>query len=140
MQIGVDSNKAVDNKRVFVVDTHDITRAILQFMLHDENETHDLPSLEAALTKSTQWKPDLILLGLGIIQEHSTAILADIKGRIEGVKILLVAENADDPIVRDCLTSGADGLLLKPLTIQAVRKKVDAMLGRRRAVIRIRAL
>lgn len=137
MQIGVDSSKAVDNKRVFVVDTHDITRAILQFMLHDENETHDLPSLEAALTKSTQWKPDLILLGLGIIQEHSMAVLADIKGRIEGVKILLVAENADDPIVRDCLTSGADGLLLKPLTIQAVRKKVDAMLGRPRAVIPI---
>jgi CheY-like chemotaxis protein len=140
MQIGVDSSKAVDNKRVFVLDTHDITRAILQFMLHDENETHDLPSLEAALSKSTQWKPDLILLGLGMIQAHGTAILADIKGGIEGVKILLVAENADDPLVRDCLTCGADGLLLKPLTIAAVRKKVDASLGRRRGVIPIRAV
>ena len=140
MQIGVDSSKAVDNKRVFVVDTHDITRAILQFMLHDENETHDLPSLEAALAKSAQWKPDLLLLGLGIIQENGTAILADIKGRIEGVKILLVAENPDDPIVRGCLTAGADGLLLKPLTIEATRKKVDALLGRRRGVIPIRAV
>ena len=42
MQIGVETAKAVDQRRVFVVDEDEITRAALQFMLHDEIETHEL--------------------------------------------------------------------------------------------------
>jgi hypothetical protein len=36
MQIGVETSKAVDQRRVFVVDDDEVTRAALQFMLHDE--------------------------------------------------------------------------------------------------------
>ena len=42
MQIGVETSKAVDQRRVFVIDEDEITRAALQFMLHDEIETHEL--------------------------------------------------------------------------------------------------
>src|SRR6516225_3721831 len=51
MQIGVETAKAVDQRRVFVVDDDEITRAALQFMLHDEIETHELASPEAAYDK-----------------------------------------------------------------------------------------
>ncbi len=37
MQIGVDSQRAVENKRIYVIDDDEVTRAALQFMLHDEN-------------------------------------------------------------------------------------------------------
>ena len=49
MQIGVETSKAVDQRRVFVVDHDEITRAALQFMLHDEIETHELASLRRGL-------------------------------------------------------------------------------------------
>ena len=49
MQIGVETSKAVDQRRIFVVDEDEITRAALQFMLHDEIETHELASLDAAI-------------------------------------------------------------------------------------------
>jgi hypothetical protein len=52
MQIGVDTERAVDDRRVFVVDDDEITSAALQFMLHDEIETHELSSLEAAYAKA----------------------------------------------------------------------------------------
>ncbi len=42
MQIGVETSRAVENKRVFLVSDDEITRAALQFMLHDEFEAHDL--------------------------------------------------------------------------------------------------
>lgn len=131
MQIGVETSKAVDNKRVFVVDTDEITRAALQFMLHDENETHELGSLEAAVQKGANWKPDLLLLGLGVVRERGTEVLAAIKAQLPGVKILLVAETAEDPLEARCLAAGADGVLRKPLTIEAARKAVDRMLGRK---------
>ena len=70
MQIGVESSRSVKNKRIFVVDSNEIDRAVLQFMLQDENETHELPSLEAALLKARAWRPDLILLGLDLVREN----------------------------------------------------------------------
>ena len=135
MQIGVDSSKAVDNKRLFVVDTDEITRMALQFMLHDENETHDLPSLDAAFAKSVDWKPDLLLLGIGVVSENGIDILQTIKSRIPGMLILLVADSKNDPLTQTCLQSGADALIVKPLTIEAVRKRVDIALGRKNKTI-----
>ncbi|WP_199805680.1 hypothetical protein [Bradyrhizobium lablabi] len=40
LQIGVGQPKEVDQRRVIVVDDDEITRAALQFMLHEEIETH----------------------------------------------------------------------------------------------------
>lgn len=139
MQIGVESSKAVDNKRLFVVDTDEITRMALQFMLHDENETHDLPSLEAAYAKSVDWKPDLLLLGIGVVKECGLSVLQTVKERMGQVKILVVADPTDHELTASCMTSGADGLLLKPLTVESARQRVDAALGRKRGIIPIQA-
>ena len=139
MQIGVDSAKAVDNKRLFVVANDDITRMALQFMLHDENETHDLPSLEAAFDKSIEWKPDLLLLGIDVVHERGLEVLPLIRSRLANTKILLVADNREDPMVASCQSAGIDGLLLKPLTVENARRKVDGLLGRKQALIQIYA-
>lgn len=130
MQIGVETSRAVDNKRVFVVDTDEINRAVLQFMLHDENETHELASLDAAFAKARDWKPDVVLLGLAVIQEKGIGVFGEIASRAPGAKILVVAEAASDPLAQACLKSGAHGLLAKPFTVESVRSKVDSMLGR----------
>lgn len=139
MQIGVESAKAVDNKRLFVVANDDITRMALQFMLHDENETHDLSSLEAAFDKSIEWKPDLLLLGIDVVRERGMDVLPLIRSRLTSAKILLVADNREDPLVAACQGAGIDGLLVKPLTVETVRRRVDGMLGRKLAGIPIHA-
>ena len=139
MQIGVDSAKAVDNKRLFVVANDDLTRMVLQFMLHDENETHDLSSLEAAFDKSIEWKPDLLLLGIDVVQERGMEVLPLIRSRLPSAKILLVADNREDPLVGACQSAGIDGLLVKPLTVENARRKVDGLLGRKQALIPIHA-
>ena len=130
MQIGVESSRSVENKRIFVVGGNEIDRAVLQFMLQDENETHELASLEAAFTKAHDWKPNLILLGLDIIKESGLGVVCEITSAIPGVRILVVTENAADPLAQDCLKSGANGLLVKPFRLESVRERVDLMLGR----------
>lgn len=140
MQIGVETAKAVDNKRLFVVANDEITRMALQFMLHDENETHDLPTLEAAFAKSVDWKPDLLLLGIDVAHERGTEVLLEIRSRLPQTKILLVADSRDDPLVAACQSVGIDGLLVKPLTVEDTRRKVDGMLGRQRKPIPIHVL
>jgi DNA-binding NarL/FixJ family response regulator len=139
MQIGVESAKAVDNKRLFVVANDDITRMALQFMLHDENETHDLSSLEAAFDKSVEWKPDLLLLGIDVVHERGVDVLQVIRSRLPGTKILLVADTREDPLVAPCQSAGIDGLMVKPLRVEEARRRVDGLVGRKQALIPIHA-
>lgn len=140
MQIGVETEKALDNKRLFVVANDDITRMALQFMLHDENETHDLPTLEAAFDKGVEWKPDLLLLGIDVVAERGVEVLALVRSRLAGAKILLVADSRDDPLVAACQSAGIDGLLVKPLRVEDARRRVDGLVGRKRAPIPIHTL
>jgi len=128
MQIGVEISRSVENKRIFVVDSDEVTRAALQFMLHDENETHEIPSVAEAVAKGDGRKVDLVLLGQAIVRDQGREVLREIAEKLPGAKILLVADSAAD--AQEYLQFGAAGVLTKPLTVESVRLKVDAALGR----------
>jgi PleD family two-component response regulator len=131
MQIGVETSKAVDQRRVFVIDDDEITRAALQFMLHDEIETHELASPEEAYEKGVGWlKPDVVLLGVSFLKQRGASLVGELAAKFPGVRILIVCAKSDEATALDGLKAGAHGALVKPLTLEAVRKKVDTILGR----------
>ena len=131
MQIGVETAKAVDQRRVFVVDDDEITRAALQFMLHDEIETHELANPEEAYAKGVDWlKPHVVLLGASFLKDRGTGLVGEVKDRFPGVRVLIVCDKADEAIAVEGMKAGAHGALVKPLTLESVRKKVDTILGR----------
>jgi CheY-like chemotaxis protein len=130
MQIGVEISRAVENKRIFVIETDEIIRAALQFMLHDENETHEIASLEQAYAKGQEWQPDLILLGRGIVEARGAEVVGEIAERLGKPKILVIAASDEDPLAHACVKAGAKGIVKTPLTIESVRYKVDVALGR----------
>ena len=131
MQIGVETSKAVDQRRIFVVDEDEITRAALQFMLHDEIETHEIATPEEAYEKGVDWlKPDVVLLGVSFLKSRGPELVKEINGKFANVRILIVTDKADEAIAVEGLKAGAHGALVKPLTIEGVRKKVDTILGR----------
>lgn len=131
MQIGVEISKAVENKRIFVIDEDEIMRAAMQFMLHDENETHEAPSLDWAYNKAKDWPPDLAIVAEALVRRRGWEIFAEMRENLSGAKILVVAESSTDGFAKQCLADGADGVLIKPLTIEFMRRKVDVLLGRR---------
>ncbi len=131
MQIGVETSKAVDQRRVFVVDDDEITRAALQFMLHDEIETHELASPEEAYEKGVDWlKPHVLLLGVSFLKNRGVGLIGEVTERFPGVRLLIVCEKSDEAIAVEGMKAGAHATLVKPLTLEAVRKKVDTILGR----------
>jgi DNA-binding response OmpR family regulator len=134
MQIGVESQRAVENKRVFVIDSDEVSSLALQFMLADDNETHVIADLTAALAKSRDWPPHLVLLGAGNLASTGPAAVSVLKTAVPGVKVVVVCDAATEPPVSAALAAGADGVLTRPLTLEAVRRKVDGYLGRRAAV------
>jgi len=123
MQIGVETSRAVENKRIFVVDDDGITRAVLQFMLQDDNETHDVPTLDEAYLKG---RPDLLLLGASVLAAAEPGLPAKLAARWPDTRIMLIAATYDDTTV----PTGVHGVLTRPFTLESVRKKVDVQLGR----------
>lgn len=131
MQIGVATAKAVDQRRVFVVDEDEITRAALQFMLHDEIETHELATPEEAYAKGVDWlRPDVVLLGVSFLKARGPELIGELGAKFPGVRILIVTDKSDETIAVEGMKAGAHGAVVKPLTLEAVRKKVDTILGR----------
>ncbi len=131
MQIGVDSQRAVENKRVFVIDSDEVVSMALQFMLADEMETHVLGSSAEALTKGRSAPPDLVLLGADVLEGEGVDVVTRLKDGLGGVRMLLVCTDADDENIRQALALGAESTLLRPLKLENVRRKVDTQLGRR---------
>lgn len=131
MQIGVETAKALDQRRVFVVDDDEIIRAALQFMLHDEIETHELASPEEAYEKGRDWlKPDVVLLGVSFLKRSGVGVVGEMNAKFPNVRILIVCDKADEGVAVEGLKAGAHGALVKPLMLESVRKKVDTVLGR----------
>jgi CheY-like chemotaxis protein len=131
MQIGVETSKAVDQRRVFVIDEDEITRAALQFMLHDEIETHELTSPEEAYEKGIGWlQPHVVLLGVSFLRQRGSALIGELTAKFPGVRVLIVCAKSDEAVAIEGLKAGAHGAMVKPLTLEAVRKKVDTILGR----------
>lgn len=130
MQIGVDSKRAVENKRVFVVDGNDIGATALQFMLADEMETHVFETAGAALARGAEFPPQLILLAQNVLESEGARVVTRLREALAGVKILLVCNAADDPLIQQALVLGASSTLLRPLKLETVRRKVDGQLGR----------
>jgi DNA-binding NtrC family response regulator len=130
MQIGVDARRAVENRRVFVIDEGEIDRAALQFMLADENETHEFANVEAAMVKGTGWPPDLVLLGAGLLARGRGGLVPGLRRAWPGVKVIAVCETADIASIAAAKASGADDALPRPFKLENVRRKVDRLLGR----------
>lgn len=130
MQIGVEVSRALDNKRVFVVDGDEVTRAALTFMLQDENETHELATMSQVFSRSLERHPDLILLGVATVREANVDIVGELAAKLPATRILMVADGPQDETARRCVQIGAHGILNKPFTVEGVRRKVDRLLGR----------
>src|ERR1035438_3432483 len=96
MQIGVEISRSIENKRIFVIDSDEVTRAAIQFMLHDKNETHEIATVAEAIAKSAGRKVDLVVLGSAIVREHGAGVFDEIARGIPETKVLLVAQSVDD--------------------------------------------
>jgi PleD family two-component response regulator len=130
MQIGVDTQRAVETKRAFIIDSDDIGAMALQFMLADELEVHVLTNSGAALARAPGAALHVILLGAGALQAEGTAIVSQLLAAFGGVP-LVVYGPAGDADVSAALALGARSAIMRPFKVEAVRQKVNAQIGRR---------
>ncbi|HUX83477.1 MAG TPA: hypothetical protein VMV35_11650 [Halothiobacillus sp.] len=124
MQIGVDCNLAVGNRRIFVVTSDEIARMAVQFMLHDEYETHEFGSLDAAESKARDWPPDLLIVGAEFVSGGDGAELDPVLSRFPQARLLLLTDSAAEGPGEGQGEQGDVARLYTPLRLEAVRSTV----------------
>ena len=132
MRINYEPSHSVETNRIFVVESDEVVRSALQFILDDRGDTYGYTRLDLAFAEAADLTPDIVLLGIGFVQSNGERALAAIATRWPGTKILIVADSVSDPLALAGLKWGAHDVLGKPITFDGVHGKVDALLGQRR--------
>ncbi|MEK8033385.1 hypothetical protein AACH06_21410 [Ideonella sp. DXS29W] len=129
MQIGVDSQRAVETKRAYIIDSDDVGATGLQFMLADELEVHQMAACADALSRASQ-AVDVILLGAEAAGAAGEAGLRALFGAFEGVPVIAYGPAGDERVAQ-ALALGARSSIARPFKLETVRQKVNAQIGRR---------
>jgi DNA-binding NarL/FixJ family response regulator len=134
MQIGVDTQRAVETKRAFIVDSDDISAMALQFMLADELEVNVVTSASEAITRAQALGPgsalDVILLGASVIESEGAQVVTALQAAMPGVPVIACGPAGDAGVAR-ALALGARSTIVRPFKVEAVRQRVNAQIGRR---------
>lgn len=113
---------------IFVVESDEVIRSALHFILDDRNETHSFASLDLAYARAGDVTPDLVLLGIDFLKDDGEGAVTGIARRLPGAKILIVANSVNDPLALKALRWGVLDVLGKPISFDSVHRRVDGLL------------
>ncbi len=130
MQIGVDTQRAVETKRALIVDSDDISAMALQFMLADELEVNVVTNAREAIARAQGAALDVILLGASVIESEGAQVVAALHAAWPGVPVIACGPSGDAGIAQ-ALALGARSTIVRPFKVEAVRQRVNAQIGRR---------
>ncbi len=131
MQIGVDTQRAVETKRAFIIDSDDVSSMALQFMLADELEVNVFATSAEAIARARGSAAlNVILLGASVIEAEGPSVVSELLAVLPGVPIVAFGLDGDAGVAQ-ALKLGARSSITRPFTVEVVRQKVNAQIGRR---------
>ncbi|MDR3633608.1 MAG: response regulator [Isosphaeraceae bacterium] len=110
----IETSRAAGNRRVFIVHRDDNMRAVLEMILHDGCEAHEITCLEGGAKQ----RVNLVLLDATIVREEGVALFKKLAEERPGARFLLVTKAGDDAFTQACLRAGADGILAAPFQLE----------------------
>src|SRR5512139_3331932 len=97
MQFETEFFATEDRSTVFVIESEQVVRSALHYILRDRHRTHAFAALDDALASAAD-VPDVVLLGASILRSRGEALLAGLGAQFAGAKILIVADQHSDPL------------------------------------------
>ena len=116
--------------RVLVVDDEkEIRRALKTGLGYHDFEVHAVGSAEEALPELGSWRPDVVLLDLGLPGIDGFDLLARMRPQTRAAVIVVSVMPGQDDKVR-ALDLGADDYVVKPFGIEELVARIHAVLRR----------
>lgn len=118
-----------DTTRVLIVDDHPMVREGLRSML-DGSEIEivtEAGTAAAALEATERDRPDVILLDIELADGDGLSVLAEIKARMPGTRVLIVTMHDESRLVRQAIEAGAAGYVLKGVSRRELLAAIRAV-------------
>ena len=113
--------------RVLIVDDHEVVRVGLRTLLNRSESIEVVGEASApgeAIEKTRSLLPDVVLLDVRLGDESGFDACREIQKFERDVKVLVLTSFADDNVIVDAISAGADGYLLKEVNRDAL---IDAI-------------
>jgi DNA-binding NtrC family response regulator len=120
MQFETEFLATAERSTVFVIESEQVVRSALHYILRDRYQTVAFATLADALASAEV--PDAVLLGISNLRSECDAL---VPGELfAGARILLIADRNSDPLAEAGLKRGAHGIVSKPISFDSVRGAV----------------
>lgn len=123
-----------ESRVLIISDEPAVLRMCQQVLQHADFTIQILASVEQALAVVRQKQIDLILLDSNLSDSDDLVSFAQIRSRNPTVPIVLITGTAALKHITRATRMGAQGILLKPLSVTELRDTVDTVLQRRRSL------
>ena len=117
--------------RVAIVDDDAIVRAALVSYLGTEpgfDVAHECSDGEDAIARITADPVDVVIMDVRMPRLDGIQATAALRAALPGIKILVITSFDEDDAVRDALSAGANGFLLKDTSPKALIDAIRAVL------------
>ncbi len=118
--------------RVLVVDDEPGVRESIRMILRGEYEVATADSVDAALQSLAGAPVDLVLLDLVMPGRGGFDLLAELKRRDDAPPVLVLTATRLEETAKEARALGAADCLRKPFEVEALRRRVRELLGKRR--------
>lgn len=127
-------DEEVDRTIVWIVDDNDFYCFVLSHVLNESGKvdcsrTFTNPEQALLALKSELSPPDVVLLDVNMPQMSGVEMIGEIKRLIPSAHIIMLTVNDFDDTVKVAIKNGADGYLLKSLSVEAVIKAVESVMS-----------
>lgn len=123
------SLKKMDKRRILIVDDHLIVREGLKLIFETEENYEVIGEAEngdKALVLIEQLKPDVVLMDLSMPTISGLDVIKLLNEKNNSVPIIILTTYKDDNLIREGLSFGAKGYLLKDTTREELIRTIES--------------
>jgi two-component system, NarL family, response regulator DevR len=114
--------------RVLIVDDHEVVRVGLRTLLSRSPSVEvvgEAPNAASAIQETNRLRPDLVLLDVRLGDGSGFDVCREIRKLNQNIRVLVLTSFADDNIVVEAISAGADGYLLKEINREALIQAIE---------------
>jgi two-component system NarL family response regulator len=130
----VDEGTSGERIRVLVADDHELFRRGLNMVLETEDDIEVVAEAEdgvAAVAKVAELAPDVVLMDVRMPRMNGIAATREIREAFPATKIVMLTVSDEEDDLFDAVKAGANGYLLKEISIEEVADAVRAVFNGR---------
>ena len=115
-------------------DEPEIRRALRTGLGYQDFDVRAVDTGEEALTQAASWRPDVVLLDLGLPGIDGFQVLRELRGRDRRAAVIVISVMPGERDKVRALDLGADDYLVKPFGVNELLARIRAALRRQAAI------